>query len=363
MSSLRLAVVGCGAAARACHLPALALLGPDVRLTALVDRSPREAERALEVYREHSGTGDVRLASTPQEVSDEFDAAVVVVPHTAHRAVTEDLLAHGKHVLLEKPMTTGPADAHRLVERARSGAAVLAMAHPRRLFPAYAWVHRLIRSGELGEVRRVDWTEGAPYGWEPVSWSMFDPALAGGGVLTDTGAHVLDTLLWWFGPDVEVDDYRDNSLGGVESDAELAMRFGPVDARVSLSRLRPIGGSCTVTGTAATVTIGTDFPAGECTLITAAGVERHRGDVDPVAPAQGEWELLFVEQLADFAAAIDGGTSPHSGPPDGLAVVDLIDRCYHGPARRAWAQPWITATADAGRTEESFPDEPAQPPG
>ncbi|GAA3358777.1 Gfo/Idh/MocA family oxidoreductase [Saccharopolyspora gregorii] len=349
MSSLRLAVVGCGAAARGCHLPALARSGPQVRLTALVDRSPREAERALEVYRAHSGTGDVRTATAVHEVLDEFDAAVVVVPHTAHRAVAEDLLAHGKHVLLEKPMTTGPADARHLVERARSGAAVLAMAHPRRLFPAYAWVRRLIRSGELGDVRRVDWVEGAPYGWEPVSWSMFDRALAGGGVLTDTGAHVLDTLLWWFGPDVEVADYRDNSLGGVESDAELSLRFGPVEARVSLSRLRPLGGGCTVVGDRATATIGTDFPAGECTLITADGVELHRGDVAPVAPAQGEWELLFVEQLADFAAAVERGTAPHSVPADGLAVVDLIDRCYHGPARRAWAQPWITGDAGAVR--------------
>jgi nucleoside-diphosphate-sugar epimerase len=218
------------------------------------------------------------------------------------------------------------------------------MAHPRRLFPAYAWVKRLIESGDLGDVVRVDWAEGHPYAWEPVSWSMFDRRLAGGGVLTDTASHVFDTLLWWLGPDAEVIRYEDNSLGGVETDADAHLRFGSVDVHCEFSRLRDLGISCTVTGTKATVTIGTDFPAGECTLITSDGVELHRGDVEAVAPAQGEWELLFTEQLANFAAAVRGDTAVHSGPEDGLRVVELIQECYGGSHRKA-AQPWSTRGA------------------
>ncbi|MFI5620925.1 NAD-dependent epimerase/dehydratase family protein [Streptomyces sp. NPDC051567] len=345
MTAVRLAIVGCGAAARGCHLPALPLLKGDVRLTALVDHDPRQAEAALALYRELGGAGadQVVTAADAAEVADAFDAAVVVAPHTLHAPIVEALLAAGKHVLLEKPMTTSVEDARRLAATAaRDGAPVLAMAHPRRLFPAYAWVKRLIDGGDLGDVLRVDWAEGHPYAHEPVSWSMFDRRLAGGGVLTDTASHVFDTLLWWLGPEVRVVRAEDNSLGGVETDATVHLSFGSVDAYCDFSRLRDLGISCKVTGTKATVTIGTDFPAGECTLTGADGEELHRGDVDAVAPAQDEWELLFTEQLANFAAAVRASAPAHSTPEDGVRVVELIQECYGGPARERSAQPWTT---------------------
>ncbi|MEV5977009.1 Gfo/Idh/MocA family oxidoreductase [Streptomyces sp. NPDC052114] len=349
MTSLRLAVIGCGAAARACHLPALPHV-PGARLTALVDPDLGHAEDALTVYREHGGTESPQLAATWHEARGSFDAAVVAVPHTAHARLTADLLADGKHVLLEKPMTTTPADAEHLLKTAADHPeSLLAMAHPRRLFPAYAWVRRLIRSGALGTVRRVRWTEGHPYSWEPVTWSMFDRRLAHGGVLTDTGSHVFDTLFWWLGNDMKLLDHQDDSLGGVESESRTWLRFGSVDVIVELSRLRPLGTACVITGSEAEVSIGTDFPAGECTLTTHAGEELHRGDVDAVAPAQNEWEALFVEQLANFAAAgRTPGVAPHSPAEDGKRVVDLIDACYHGPARRAMPQPWTTHRTTSG---------------
>ncbi|MFD7032322.1 NAD-dependent epimerase/dehydratase family protein [Streptomyces sp. NPDC059917] len=345
MTAVRLAIVGCGAAARGCHLPALPPLKGDVRLTALVDRDPRQAEAALALYRELGGADadQVVIATDAAEVADAFDAAVVVAPHTLHTPIVEALLAAGKHVLLEKPMTTSTEDARRLAATAAAdGAPVLAMAHPRRLFPAYAWVKRLIDGGDLGDVLRVDWSEGHPYAHEPVSWSMFDRRLAGGGVLTDTASHVFDTLLWWLGPDVRVVRSEDNSLGGVETDATAHLRFGSVDVHCDFSRLRDLGISCKVTGTKASVSIGTDFPAGECVLTTADGEVLHRGDVDAVAPAQDEWELLFTEQLGNFAAAVRGTAPAHSTPEDGVRVVELIQECYGGPARERSAQPWTT---------------------
>lgn len=346
MAPLRLAVVGCGAAARSCHLTALPHV-PDIELTALIDPDPAQTRAAAEFYREQGGTASgLALAASPAEVLDAFDAAVVAVPHTAHAQVTTDLLGHGKHVLLEKPMATDPADAQRLVVTAgRRPETLLAMAHPRRLFPANAWVRELITSGELGTVQRVAWTEGHPYSWEPVSWSMFDRRLAGGGVLTDTASHVFDILLWWLGPDAEVLDYVDDSLGGVEADAHATLRIGSVEVALELSRLRALGTHCVVTGSRAEVRIGTDFPAGECTLTTTAGVVEHQGDVRAVAPAQDEWDELFVEQLRNFAAACAGGVAPIATARDGLRVARLIDGCYRAPRRRPLVQPWLTRNA------------------
>lgn len=346
MPPLRLAVVGCGAAARSCHLTALPKV-PDIRLTALIDPDPEQAEAALEWYREQGGASEgVRLARSADEASDAFDAAVVAVPHTAHATVAGELLARGKHVLLEKPMATSTSDAEALAVAAdRAPGTRLLMAHPRRLFPANAWVRGLIQEGGLGTLTRVRWTEGHPYSWEPVSWSMFERRLAGGGVLTDTASHVFDILLWWLGADAEVVDYVDDNLGGVEADALATLRIGGVLTEVELSRVRALGTSCVITGTDAEVSIGTDFPAGECTLITTSGEVRHRGDVRALPPAQDDWDELFVEQLRNFAAVCAGAdVAPHSTAADGLRVARLIEECYAGPARRMLSQPWLTGT-------------------
>jgi predicted dehydrogenase len=142
---------------------------------------------------------------------------------------------------------------------------------------------------------------------------------------------------------VEVLDYEDDSLGGVEADARAEFRFGDVEVGLTLSRLRTLGTTCVVTGTKAEVRIGTDFPAGVCTLVSASGEVLHQGDPPVLPPARDEWDDLFVEQLANFAAACTGtGVAPFSDAEDGRRVAELIERCYLGAARRAASQPWLT---------------------
>lgn len=344
MSVLRLAIVGCGAAARGCHLPALPRLR-DGTLSALVDPEPAHAAAALAYYGAQGGSAvDVSIATRVEDALSSFDAAVVVAPHTTHAALAEVLITHGKHVLMEKPMTAGPDQARALAAAVdRAQCTIFAMAHPRRLFPANRWMKNLIDNGTLGELRRIAWREGDPYSWEPTTASMFDVRLAGGGVVTDTGSHVFDLLLWWLGPEVQVVDYVDNSLGGAETDARIFLQWRErgVEADVEFSRLRPLGTSCVVAGDRATATIGTDFPAGRCTLVRSDGTVTHDGDIRAVPPAQDKWEELFTEQLRNFTAAVRGEEEPYSTVVDGLRVVDLIDDCYHGPAHSVWRQPWV----------------------
>ena len=60
------------------------------------------------------------------------------------------------------------------------------------------FVKRLLDNGVLGDIRRFDIREGFVYEWPVTSDFMFRRE-AGGGVLADTGAHVLDMALWLLG--------------------------------------------------------------------------------------------------------------------------------------------------------------------
>ena len=74
---------------------------------------------------------EVHLNSEVEEIAAraDIDAVVICTEATSHYDVTRRMLAAGKHVLVEKPLTTTAADAHKLIELAESKGAVLMVGH------------------------------------------------------------------------------------------------------------------------------------------------------------------------------------------------------------------------------------------
>lgn len=337
---LRLGVIGAGAAARRCHLPAIAA-GTPFRLTALVDLDPRHAQEAAQIYAtllaEHSSSApgpEVMVTDDLAAALDDVDAVVVATAHHSHAGIAERVLAAGKHVLMEKPFAVATAECERIEAAARAGGAVVLPAHVRRLFPNAAWVRTVLADGRLGAVHTVTWREGRPYSWPVTSDFMFRP---GGGLLADSGPHVFDMLLHWFGPRAEVVEYRDNTEAGSESELRATIRFGDVTANVELSRLRELPNQCVIEGDRGSLTVGIGFTA-TYELRDTEGEVVDSGPVPVLPPTQTEWVGLFRAQLANFAAVIRGVEEPLATAADGAASVRLIESCL---ARRAGLdRPW-----------------------
>jgi predicted dehydrogenase/nucleoside-diphosphate-sugar epimerase len=350
----RLAIIGCGAAARLCHLPALAA-GTPFRLVALVDRIESNARDAAARYAELCAAQGTALGEAPVVSGDlaavvpGIDAAVVATAHDSHATVAMTLLRAGKHVLIEKPLALTVEQAERIRAASGESGALTMPAHVRRLFPSARWVKSIIDSGRLGTVHRVSWAEGRPYSWPLVSPFMFGPVNAGGGVLADSGPHVLDMLLWWLGEPARVTSVADNADGGADSEVSIGLTFGTVEAQVELSRLRELGNTCAIAAEHGMITVDTGFPA-EYTERDAVGTVIASGPVPVLQPAQDTWVGLFREQLADFDGAIAGEPTRLANFDDGVATVRLLKACRALPASRL-PQPWTgphptTATVD-----------------
>ena len=147
-------------------------------------------------------------------------------------------------------------------------------------------------------------------------------------MLADTGPHVLDLLLWWFeGEKPLLGRYADSSVGGVEAEAELSMRLGPTEVEVTMTRLRWQSNTCRLVGTEGTVEIGLDCIA-DYILKDHLGTVLERGTVPAGVEPQEQWELCFAEQAENLVAAARGEQEIWVGGEDGLAVVDLVERCY-----------------------------------
>ena len=338
-SPLRLAMLGCGAVAEFAHLPAAARV-PDCRFTLLVDTN-RDRRESLAAH-----FGVPRTAPDWAAAVDEFDAAIVALPHTLHEEACGALLRAGKAVLVEKPMATTKAAALRMTAVAEETGGLLAVGLMRR----YQWAHRLAREliagGTLGAIRRFDFREGSPYNWPVASDFFFRKETAGGGVLMDTGAHTVDSLLWWLGPFAGV-DYRDDAIDGVEADCilNLTMVSGATGV-VELSRTRRMRNTAIIEGERGSVEVemggnGIKLRIGglPCAIEGAAGFEGHHG-------FQQQYFDLIVEQLATWVKAGRTNGRPAVTARDASPSIELIETCYAN--KQYWALPW--AQSPAART-------------
>lgn len=191
MDRVRLGVVGLGNMGSAHikgHLPQL----PRLELTAVCDVDPAR----MAPY-------EVAKFATTEELirSGQVDAVLICTPHYAHTTIGIDAMANGLHLLVEKPISVHKADAERLIAAHREGLVFAAMFN-QRTDPRYRKVRDLVRSGELGEIRRASWTitdwfRTAAYyasgGWR-ATWGG-----EGGGVLLNQCPHNLDLYQWILG--------------------------------------------------------------------------------------------------------------------------------------------------------------------
>ena len=127
-----------------------------------------------------------------------LDAVIIATPHRLHEQQAVAAMQRRLAVLCDKPAGIASAAARRM-EQARPAGLVCGYVFQQRTFPTYRMIRQLVRSGELGKLKRVSWTvtdwyrSNAYYagsGWRG-SWEK-----DGGGTLLNQCPHNLDMLQW-----------------------------------------------------------------------------------------------------------------------------------------------------------------------
>src|SRR5690349_15563029 len=117
----RVAILGCGAIARAAHLPSI-MGARDVDVVALADRDAQSLAAARLLARDARGVAEYREVLAMADV----DAVIIALPPALHADAAVAALEAGKHVYVEKPLATSLVDAKRVVAAA-NGTRVVAM--------------------------------------------------------------------------------------------------------------------------------------------------------------------------------------------------------------------------------------------
>jgi predicted dehydrogenase len=156
----------------------------DVEGAQLVGFFEERAERASQVATEL----EVKAFSDLGALLDDVDAVTIVVPTSSHFDVAKDALTRGKHVFIEKPITTTLDEADELLAIAAANGAVVQIGHVERF-------NRAVRAA-------LPYVSGARF-IESERLATFNPRGSDVAVVLDLMIHDIDLVLTLVGDTAE----------------------------------------------------------------------------------------------------------------------------------------------------------------
>lgn len=301
----------------------------------LVDPDPAARQRCREL-----GLPADRVGASAGEFLDLVDMAVVLAPTDRHYEVCQPLLAAGKHLFIEKPMTATLAEAEGLRDACRGQ--VVQVGFYFRAHPLAKVVKREVDDGRLGDLRYIS-----------ARFHGYKRARGDSGVVGNDAVHFIDQANWMMGAlPAAVDAVTRDHFGRGYDDLALIRLFYPSGAlaHIEVGCIQPgrwndniVPGS---TQTKEFVVAGSegageiDYQINELRLHRVRhelvdglwrpnnrGLEMPHGSV--VEPHQ-----VVAGEFAAFLDAVDGKAPPLAGVEEcGVGMARVLDAVHRSAAQ------------------------------
>jgi predicted dehydrogenase len=328
MSDIGLAVIGAGYWGP--NLVRTALATPALQLRWLCDLDQERARKVLGRYTTVKAT-----ASFERVLADPAVAAVAIAtPAATHFDLVRGALEAGKHVLVEKPLTSSVSDGVKLARLAEQSGLILMCDHTYCYTPAVQRIREFIRSGEIGDVQFVDSVR--------INLGLVQPDVD---VLWDLAPHDLSIMDFVLPEDVvpvAVAAHTGDPIGtGRACLAYLSIWLSTgALAHVHVNWLSPTKIRTTVFGGSRRTIVWDDMNPAARLMVHDRGVDRAAAGSlapddrrnalisyrvgDTYVPALPEQEALR-SVLAEFASAIAEHRAPLTDARAGVRVLELLE--------------------------------------
>ena len=168
---------------------------PDMTVTAVCDIDTKKLNAARNTYPALRVFEDY----TDLLKNSDTNAVIIAVPHPLHAKIAIEAFKYGKHVLVEKPLDITVSAAEDLCAAAEKSGNVFAIMFNQRTNGLFRKAREIVKSGELGEIKRsvwiiTNWYRTQSY-YDSGSWRA-TWAGEGGGVLLNQAPHNLDIWQW-----------------------------------------------------------------------------------------------------------------------------------------------------------------------
>ena len=272
----------------------------------------------------------VKTVSNYQELLDDplIDAICIATPVSTHFKFATECMEKGKHILIEKPITSSSEEASALITMAEEKGLVLMVDHTFEYVAAVNKIRELVLNGDLGETYYMSMSR--------LNLGLFQTDI---NVIWDLAPHDLSILMYVLGkkPVRVTAQGKAHVYEGVEDVAMLSLGFPDgVVAFMHLSWLDPCKiRRATVVGSRKML-VYDDVESAEKIRIYDKGVEApryydtfgdfrfsyHYGDV--VIPRLDSEEPL-KRVCQEFVDAIEKGIKPKTDGRSGYNVVRIIE--------------------------------------
>jgi predicted dehydrogenase len=272
---------------------------------------------------------NINITSNTDDVflNNDIDAIVIATPVFTHFELAKSALTNGKHVLLEKPMTSSVAEAEQLIELANKHQKVLMVDHTFLYTGAIHKMKNMIDADDIGNIKYFDSTR--------INLGLFQPDV---NVLWDLAPH-----------DISILNYLKNEMpisvqatgishtnNGIENIAYLTVNYqSDFIAHFNCSWTSPVKIRLLLLGGDKKMIVFNDLEPTEKIKVYDTGYS-HKTDEEKnrilVDYRAGDIFIPKIESkealggmAADFVNAIIHNTTPISNYQSGLDVIRILE--------------------------------------
>lgn len=339
-NQIRAALIGFGGMGRIYAKMIYAGMVPNLVLTGVCCRNTQGQEL---LKQEFAGVSVYPDAEDMANHASEFDAVIIVTPHTSHVSIGLQMAKLGKHILMDKPAGISAGEVEELVRECEKRKLVFAMMFHNRCLPAFGAARQMIRSGALGALHRAVWVCNSWY--RTPAYHRSAPWRSSwngecGGLMINQNPHYLDLWNWLFGmPDkvyaaMEFGRYNDFLVDDAV-DIQFSYENGFHGTMVSATGEAPGVNRLEIWGSKGklTVTDGKTLTFDENELSTEEfavtnqdifAVLPHKEREVPLEPLANPYAAVMLR----FAETVTGKGTPVADGLSGLQEVRLANAVY-----------------------------------
>lgn len=284
-------------------------------------------EARLDIIRKNHSSIQTSTHSEDVVNHPDIEAVVIATPVFTHYALAKSALLNGKHVLLEKPMTSSTKESEELIDLAKENGLTLMVDHTFLYTGAVQKLKQLISEGSIGNIKYFDSTR--------INLGLFQPDI---NVLWDLAPHDISILNYL----VHETPYSVNATGvshtnnDIENIAYMTVNYksgfiahfhcswsSPVKIRTMLlggDKKMMVYNDLEPTEKVKVYDTTYDYKSDEEQMKIL--VEYRTGDV--YIPMLESREALYG-MVNDFLNAIETKTEPVSSAASGLEVVRILE--------------------------------------
>lgn len=194
--TLNVGLIGYGLGGMAFHAPFISTT-PGLRLAAVVTSQPA---RRHEVEQRYPGTTVVADLAALLALTPRIDLVAISSPNATHAPLARQVIAAGRHVVVDKPFAATAAEAREVGALAAAAGVTAFPFQNRRWDGDYLTLRKLMDEGRIGDIHRF---ESRFDRWRPIrkpGWCRPDAVAAVENIVHDLGTHLIDQALQLFGP-------------------------------------------------------------------------------------------------------------------------------------------------------------------